>query len=84
MAEDPLIHQRLVHGVQRHGDILDDVERAEENARHARSVEGRSFNWPLVLLAIIVVVAFAAVFFFLYQITGAADDVTSTYPWGGQ
>ena len=78
MAEnDPQIHQRFVHGVQRHGHILDDLERAEENARHARKVGGRSFSLPLAVLAVIAVVA---ILFLLYQITGAADAVPSTPP----
>ena len=81
MAENvPQIHQRFVHGVQRHGHILDDLERAEENARHARKVGGRSFSLPLAVLAVIAVVAIVAVFFLIYQITGAADAVPSTPP----
>ena len=82
MAEnDPQIHQRFVHGVQRHGHILDDLERAEENARHARKVGGRPFfSLPLAVLAVIAVVAIVAVFILIYQITGAADAVPSTPP----
>ena len=71
MAEnDPQIHQRFVHGVQRHGHILDDLERAAENARHARKIGGRSLG---LLWAVLAFIAVVAVLFVLYQITGAAD-----------
>ncbi len=75
MAEDPLIHQRLVHGVERHGHVLQDLERAAENARHAQNVEGRSLSWPLVALAIVVIVAVVAALFFLYQIARDANYI---------
>lgn len=77
MAENPQIHQRFVHGVERHGHILDELERAEENARHARKMGGRSLGLLWTVLAFIAVVA---ALFVLYQITGAADAVPSTSP----
>ena len=72
MAEnDPQIHQRFVHGVQRHGHILDDLERAEENAEHARAVgTGRSRRWLWMTLVLVVAVA---ALFVMYQLTGASD-----------
>ena len=84
MAEnDPQIYQRFVHGVQRHGHILDDAERAEENARHARTLGSRSFSLLWAALGIIAVVAVVAVLFLLYQVTGAAEAGSSTPPYSG-
>ena len=74
MAEnDPQIYQRFVHGVQRHGHTLDDLERAEENARHARRIGGRLL---VLLWAVLAFIAVVAALFVLYQITG----VPSTSP----
>ena len=50
---------------------LADLERAEENAEHAREVGvGRSRRW--LWMTLVVVVAVAALFV-LYQLTGASD-----------
>ena len=68
MAEAPL-YERFVHGVEKHGHMLKDLERAQENARHARSLGGRSFNWPAAILAFILLAGVVGGLVFLYQIT---------------
>lgn len=80
MAEDPLIHQRFVEGTHKYGDMLSEAQRAQENARHARDLKGRSFNWLAAILLLILIAAAAGVTFLLYQVTVAADTVPSTYP----
>ena len=80
MAEDPLIHQRFVQGTHRHGDMLEEAQRAHENMQHARSLKSRSSNWPAAILAFILIAGVVGVLIFLYQITGAADAVPTTPP----
>ena len=68
MAEAPL-HQRFVHGVEKHGHMLEDLERAQENARHAQALKDRSFNWPAAILAFILLACVVGGLVFLYQTT---------------
>ena len=81
MAEnDPQIYQRFVHGVQKHGHLLDEAVRAAENARHSKSVGDRWSRRREAALAIVAFVAVVAVIYVLYQVTGGADAVPSSQP----
>ena len=70
IADDP--HRLILEGSQKHGHKLDDLERAEENAQHARAVGGNSRRWLwmtfFLVMAIVTVVA-------IYQFA-APSDVT--------
>ena len=73
MAFVPDAKQRTEEGAQKHGHRLEDLERAEKNARHARAAGfGRSRRWLWVTLAVIVIVA---VLFVIYQIVVPLDPV---------
>ena len=49
--------------------MLDDLERAQENARHAESLGSRSFNWLAAILALILFVGVTGGLYFLYRVT---------------
>ena len=73
MAFVPDAKQRTEEGAQKHGHRLEDLERAEKNARHARAVGfGRSRRWLWAALAVIVVVA---VLFVIFQFVVPSDPV---------
>ena len=73
IADDP--HRLILEGSQKHGHRLDDLERAEENARHAHMVRGKSRRW--LWMALLLVVAVAGLFL-LYQLTGASEATLPT------
>ena len=70
MAYVPDAKLRTEEGAQKHGYRLEDLERAEENARHIRAVGGKSRRWMWALVALVVVVAVAAV---IYQFAAPSD-----------
>ena len=73
MAFVPDAKQRTEEGAQKHGHRLEDLERAEKNARHVRAAGfGRSRRWLWATLAVIVIVA---VLFVIYQIVVPLDPV---------
>ena len=72
MSYIPDARQRIEEGAQKHGYRMEDLERAEEKAKHVRAVGGRSRRWLWALLAFVVVVA---VLFVIYQIAVPSDPV---------
>ncbi len=73
MAFVPDAKQRTEEGAQKHGHRLEDLERAEKNARHARAAGfGRSRRWLWAALSVIVVVA---VLFVIFQFVVPSDPV---------
>ena len=70
MTSVPDARQRTEEGAQKYGYRLEDLERAEEAARHARAVGGRSWRWMWALVALIVVVAAVVV---IYQFAAPSD-----------
>ena len=66
----PDARQSTEQGSQKYGYRLEDLERAEEAARHARAVGGRSRRWLWTLVALVVVVAAVAV---IYQFAAPSD-----------
>ena len=75
MAFVPDAKQRTEEGAQKHGYRLEDLERAEEKAKHARAMGWRSRRWLWAIIALVVVVA---VLFVIFQITGPSDAVLPT------
>ena len=74
MMTDP--YWFIAKGAEKFNLNLKDLERAEENARHARSAGlGRSRRWLWVTLLF---VAAVVGLFILYQLTGAADVTLPT------
>ncbi len=63
MAYVPDAKLRTEEGAQKYGYRLEDLERAEENARHIRAVGGRSRRWLWVILAFVMVVAAVAIIY---------------------
>ena len=73
MAFVPDAKQRTEEGAQKHGHRLEDLERAEEKARHVRAAGfGRSRRW---LWAILAFVAAVAVLFVIFQVVVPLDPV---------
>ena len=70
----PDVRGRIEEGAQKHEYRLEDLERAEEKARHVRAVGGTSRRWLWELLAFVAVVT---VLFVIYQI---AVPSVSTLP----
>ena len=71
IADDP--HRLILEGSQKHGHRLEDLERAQKNARHARAAGfGRSRRWLwMTLILVVAIVAVIAVYQF-----AAPSDVT--------
>lgn len=63
----PDIRGRAEEGAEQHGRRLDDLERAEENARHRRAIGFRSRRWLWLVAAVIVVLV---VLFVIFQVVG--------------
>ena len=63
MAYVPDGRQRAEEGAQKYEYRLEDLERAEEKARHVRAVGGRSKRWLWALVAVVVAVAALFVIF---------------------
>lgn len=72
MAYVPDGRQRAEEGAQKYEYRLEDLERAEERAKHVRAVGGRSRRWLWVLVALVVAVA---VLFVIFQIAVPSDPV---------
>ena len=60
----PEVRGRVEEGARKYEYRLEDLERAEENAKHVRTLGGRSRRWLWTLLA---VVALMAVLFVVFQ-----------------
>ena len=68
IADDP--HRLILEGSQKHGHRLDDLERAEESAQHARAVGWKSRRWLwMTLFLVVAVVAVVAI----YQFAAPSD-----------
>ena len=63
----PDIRGRAEEGAEQHGRRLDDLERAEENARHRRAIGFRSRRWLWLVATIIVILV---VLFVIFQVVG--------------
>lgn len=72
MAFVPDAKQRTEEGAQKYGYRLEDLERAEEKARHVRAVGGRSRRWLWLLVALVVAVA---VMFVVFQFVVPSDPI---------
>ena len=70
MAYVPDGRQRAEEGAQKYEYRLEDLERAEEKARHVRAVGGRSKRWVWTLVALVVAVA---VLFVIFQFVVPSD-----------
>ena len=70
MAYIPDVRGRSEEGAQKHEYRLEDLERAEQKARHVRAVGSRSRRWMWALLIVALVVA---ALFLLYQVAVPAD-----------
>ncbi len=70
MAYVPDGRQRAEEGAQKYEYRLEDLERAEEKARHVRAVGGRSKRWLWTVLA---VVALVVVLFVIFQFVVPSD-----------
>lgn len=68
----PDVRGRIEEGARKHEYRLEDMERAEENARHVRTLGGRSRRWLWTLLAVVVLVA---VLFVIFQFVVPSDPV---------
>ena len=66
----PDARQRIEEGAQKYGYRLEDLERAEEAARHARSMGGESRRWLWVIAAFVIVAAAVVV---IYQFAAPSD-----------
>ncbi len=74
IADDP--HRLILEGSQKHGHRLEDLERAQKNARHARAAGfGKSRRWLWMTLVMMVALV---VLFVLYHLTGASDATPPT------
>ena len=72
MAYVPDGRQRAEEGAQKYEYRLEDLERAEEKAKHVRAVGGRSRRWLWTLVALVVAVA---VLFVIFQVAVPSDPV---------
>ncbi len=70
VASVPDARQRTEEGAQKYSYRLEDLERAEEAARHARAVGGRSRRWLWVIAVFVIVVVAVAV---IYQFAAPSD-----------
>lgn len=74
----PDIRGRVEEGAEQHGRRLDDLERAEENARHRRSIGFRSRRWLWLVAAVIVILV---MLFVIFQVVDVPSS--STLPIDG-
>ena len=74
----PDIRGRVEEGAEQHGRRLDDLERAEENARHRRAIGFRSRRWLWLVAAVIVILA---MLFVIFQVVDVPSS--STLPIDG-
>ena len=70
MAYVPDAKLRTEEGAQKYGYRLEDLERAEQEARHARAVGRRSRRWMWAILAFVIVAAAVVV---IYQFAAPSD-----------
>ena len=63
MSYVPDVRGRAEEGAEKHGYRLEDLERAEEKARHVRAVGGKSRRWLWTILIFIAVLTMLFVFF---------------------
>ena len=75
MAYVPDGRQRSEEGARKYEYRLEELERAEEKAKHVRTLGGRSRRWLWTLLA---VVALMAVLFVIFQVAVPTDPVSVT------
>ena len=68
----PDVRGRVEEGAEKYGYRMEDLERAEEKARHVRAVGGRSRPWLWTILTLVVAVA---VLFVVFQVVVPADPV---------
>ena len=73
MVYIPDIRGRVEEGAKQHGRRLEDLERAEENARHRRAIGFRSRRWLWLTAAAIVILA---VLFVIFQIVDVPSSAT--------
>ena len=59
----PDVRGRAEEGAEKYGYRLEDLERAEEKARHVRAVGGKSRRWLRTILIFIAVLTVLFVFF---------------------
>ena len=69
----PDIRGRAEEGAEQHGRRLDDLERAEENARHRRAIGFRSRRWLWLVAAVIVILA---MLFVIFQVVDVPSSST--------
>lgn len=74
----PDIRGRVEEGAEQHGRRLDDLERAEENARHRRAIGFRSRRWLWLVAAVIVILV---MLFVIFQVVDVPSS--STLPVDG-
>ena len=60
-------------GARKHEYDVEELERAEQNARHARSLGSRSWRWLWTLIGVAVLLA---VLFVVYQVVVPADPTS--------
>ena len=68
----PEVRGRVEEGARKYEYRLEDLERAEEKAKHVRAVGGRSRRWLWTLVALVVAVA---VLFVIFQVAVPSDLV---------
>lgn len=68
----PEVRGRVEEGARKYEYRLEDLERAEEKAKHVRAVGGRSRRWLWTLVALVVAVA---VLFVIFQVAVPSDPV---------
>lgn len=68
----PDIRGRVEEGAEQHGRRLDDLERAEENARHRRAIGFRSRRWLWLVAAVIVILVMLFVIFQLVDVPSSS------------
>lgn len=69
----PDIRGRVEEGAEQHGRRLDDLERAEENARHRRAIGFRSRRWLWLVAAVIVILV---MLFVIFQVVDVPSSST--------
>ncbi len=69
----PEVRGRVEEGARKYEYRLEELERAEENAKHVRAVGGRSRRWLWTLVALVVAVA---VLFVIFQVAVPSDPVS--------
>lgn len=69
----PDIRGRVEEGAEQHGRRLDDLERAEESARHRRAIGFRSRRWLWLVAAVIVILV---MLFVIFQVVDVPSSST--------